>query len=156
RRASQNVGAWESHAGWDHAYSSRINTNRRCRPLVMPGLDPGIHRKKAYRSGWIAGSSPAMTPESFSKPLDQAGIDQQPVEAARLRAASAGVKKSLAALENPFLLGEGGIERQPGRLLHHERKIGPLDRVERGSEADGFKIDRIDRVIGRVIARIVG
>ena len=32
--------------------------------LVMPGLDPGIHRssqKALSRKGWIAGSSPAMT-----------------------------------------------------------------------------------------------
>jgi hypothetical protein len=29
---------------------------------VMRGLDPRIHRKKQFsRSGWIAGSSPAMT-----------------------------------------------------------------------------------------------
>jgi hypothetical protein len=28
----------------------------------MPGLDPGIHRKKCFnRRRWIAGSSPAMT-----------------------------------------------------------------------------------------------
>jgi hypothetical protein len=31
----------------------------------MPGLDPGIHRKKDdfEQKGWIAGSSPAMTAE---------------------------------------------------------------------------------------------
>src|SRR5262245_38275114 len=30
--------------------------------IVMPGLDPGIHRKKHFkRRRWIAGSSPAMT-----------------------------------------------------------------------------------------------
>jgi hypothetical protein len=32
--------------------------------LVMPGLDPGIHRMdKGCFEGWIAGSSPAMTEE---------------------------------------------------------------------------------------------
>src|SRR5262249_28393588 len=67
----------------------------------------------------------------FSKSFDQAGVDQQPIETPCLRAAGAGVKKPLAALENSFLLGERGIERQAGRLLHDERKIGPLDRVER-------------------------
>src|SRR4029077_9314115 len=71
---------------------------------------------------------------SGSKPLDQAGVDQQAVEAPRLRAAGTGVEQPLAALENALLLGEGGIERQAGRLLHHERKIGPLDRIERGGE----------------------
>ena len=63
--------------------------------------------------------------------LDQPGVDQQPVEAPRLRAAGAGVKKALAALENSLLLGERGIERQAGRLLHDERQIRSLDRVER-------------------------
>src|SRR6516225_6580328 len=33
----------------------------------MPGLDPGIHRKKRFkRGGWIAGSSPAMTDASWA------------------------------------------------------------------------------------------
>jgi len=27
----------------------------------MPGLDPGIHLPRSLRSGWMAGSSPAMT-----------------------------------------------------------------------------------------------
>jgi hypothetical protein len=29
--------------------------------FVMRGLDPRIHREKIFRSGWIAGSGPAMT-----------------------------------------------------------------------------------------------
>src|SRR5882724_4645305 len=76
-----------------------------------------------------------------SKPFDQAGVDEQPIEATRLGAAGAGVEQPLAALQNSFLLGEGGIERQAGCLLHNERKIGALNRVERGGEIDGFEID---------------
>src|SRR5712692_1955027 len=93
--------------------------------------------------------------ERASKPLDQAGVDQQPIEASRLRAAGAAVEQSLAALQNFFLLGERRVERQPGRLLHDQREIGPLDGVERGAEVDRFEVDRIDRVIGREIARII-
>jgi hypothetical protein len=42
-----------------------MTDGRRLAPVVMPGLDPGIHsvsleRKKAPME-WIAGSSPAMT-----------------------------------------------------------------------------------------------
>src|SRR5262245_17039363 len=85
-----------------------------------------------------------------SKPLDEAGVDQQPVEAPRLRAAGTGVEQPLAALENALLLGEGGIERQASRLLDDERKIRPLDRVERGGEVDGPEVDGVDGVkIGR-------
>src|SRR5580704_18787114 len=37
---------------------------RNANTFVMPGLDPGIHllRKTFFEAGWIAGSSPAMTP----------------------------------------------------------------------------------------------
>src|SRR5262249_26090831 len=66
------------------------------------------------------------------------------------------VKKPLAALENSFLLGERGIERQAGRLLHDERKIGPLDRVERRGQIGGVEIYRVGCVIGGVITRGVG
>ena len=44
--------------------------------------------------------------------FDQAGIDQQPVEAARLGATGAAVEQALAALENLLLLGKGRIEAQ--------------------------------------------
>src|SRR5262245_24895744 len=100
----------------------------------MPGLDPGIHRKNASWK-WIGcrvkpGNDVAVSLE----PLDQAGVDQQPIEAARLGAAGAGVEQPLAALKDSLLLGERRIERQAGGLLHDERKIGTLDRVERGGQ----------------------
>ena len=40
------------------------------------------------------------------EPPDQAGIDQESIEASRLGPASAGVEKSLAAFENFLLLGK--------------------------------------------------
>ena len=43
---------------------------------------------------------------SWSKPLDQAGVDQQPVEAPRLRAVGAAIEQAVAALQDALLLGE--------------------------------------------------
>jgi hypothetical protein len=40
------------------------------------------------------------------EPPDQAGIDQDSIEASRLGPAGAGVEKSLAAFENFLLLGK--------------------------------------------------
>src|SRR5262249_9574815 len=121
-------------------------------------------RKRAYagdpysrgRCSWVPAFAGTTAQRQCSKALDEAGVDQQPIEAPRLSAAGAGVKQPLAALENFLLLGERGIERQAGRLLHDERKIGSLDRVERGGQIDRFEIDRVDRVVGGEIARIVG
>src|SRR5262245_31105719 len=46
----------------------RRYTDGRCPRLVMPGLDPGIHRNEGLRSKrWIAGSSPAMTAAGTTK-----------------------------------------------------------------------------------------
>ena len=40
-----------------HVDALLLHTKGRCRGLVMPGLDPGIHRKKDFNPrGWIAGS----------------------------------------------------------------------------------------------------
>src|SRR6266511_4750770 len=88
------------------------------------------------------------------QPLDQAGVDQQPIEAPRLRSAATGIEQSLAALENPLLLGKRGIERQAGGLLHDQRKIGSVDGLERGRRIDRFEVDRVDRVIGGEVARV--
>src|SRR5712692_2927705 len=68
-------------------------------------------------------------PFSRLEMLDQAGVDQEPVEAPRLLAAGAGVEQALAAFEDFLLLGERGVERQTGALLDDQREIGRLDRV---------------------------
>src|SRR5262249_61130324 len=86
----------------DARYSGRI-TNRRCRRVVMPGLDPGIHlpSQEVFRRWMDCRVKPGNDALQLClKPLDQAGVDQQPVEAPSLRAAGAGVKQALAALEN--------------------------------------------------------
>src|SRR5437016_7255506 len=64
-----------------------------------------------------------VTEGAALKPIDQPGLDQEPVEAACLGPAGAIIEQALAALEDAFLLGERGIERKPGRLLHHQRQI---------------------------------
>src|SRR5882672_3220179 len=63
--------------------------------------------------------------------LDQPGVDQQPVEAPDFGAAGALEKQSVTALKNLLLFREGRIERQTGRLLHDNRKIGRLEAVQR-------------------------
>jgi len=71
----------------------------------------------AMRRDFAQAAHSTLTPQSgervsesaapaLSKPLDQAGVDEQPVEAACLGAAGAGVEQSLAAFQDPFLLGE--------------------------------------------------
>src|SRR5690242_9958568 len=86
--------------------------------------------------------------------LDEGGGDQQPVEAPRLRAVAAVVIDALAALEDLLLLGKRGIERQAGELLDHQRQVGPVERVECGRHVARLEVDRIDRVVGREIARV--
>src|SRR5262249_47043291 len=89
------------------------------------------------------------------KPFDQAGIDQEPIEASRFGTARAGVEKSLAAFENFLLLGERGIERKTCGLQYNQWKIGTFDHVERRGQIVRFEIGRIDRVVGGEISRIV-
>src|SRR5260221_365731 len=59
--------------------------------------------------------------------FDQAGVDQQAIEAARLRAASAVVEPAIAALEYLLLLDERRIERQARAFLDDQGEIRPLD-----------------------------
>src|SRR5881392_4001055 len=79
--------------------------------------------------------------------LDQPGVDQQAVEAARFLAAGAGKEQATAALQHPLLLGEGRVERQPRDLLHDQRQIWRLNGVECGGEVDRLEVDRVDGVI---------
>jgi hypothetical protein len=76
--------------------------------------------------------------------LDQAGLDQKPVETARLGAGRAAVEPPLAAIEDLLLLGKGRVERQAGGLLDDQRQEGRLQRVERRRDVRRFKIDRVD------------
>jgi len=65
------------------------------------------------------------------QPLDQAGLDQQPIEAPRFGAVGAQEEPSLAAFEDFLLFGKSRIERQPGGFLDDQRQIGRFQRVER-------------------------
>src|SRR5262245_6360784 len=47
-----------------------------------------------------------------SQSLDEASVDQQPIEAARLGTVGAAVEQPAATLENPFLFREGRVEWQ--------------------------------------------
>src|SRR4051812_3779993 len=76
---------------------------KRMDPRIKPAGDRNI-AWRAYGGARVAHRGRGASVQS--KSFDQAGIDQQPVEAPRLRAAGAGVKKALAALENSLLLGE--------------------------------------------------
>src|SRR5450755_759124 len=87
--------------------------------------------------------------------LDHTGIDQEAVEALGLRAVAAGIEHALASQHDLLLLREGGIERNAGSLLDHQRQIGAIDRVHHRRTLHRFEIDRVDRIIGRVIAWIV-
>src|SRR5262249_8406794 len=67
-----------------------------------------------------------------SKSLNQTRVDQQPIEASRLRTAGAEIEQAAATLEDFSLLREGGIERHSRPLQHHQRKVRRVERIERG------------------------
>src|SRR5215831_1424456 len=67
-----------------------------------------------------------------SKSLNQACVDQQPVEPPRLRAAGAEIEQAAAALEDLLLLHEAPIERHSRPFQHHQGEIGRVERIERG------------------------
>ena len=89
--------------------------------------------------------NPWIMPASISKPVEAAGFG----------AVLAGVEHALAAQHDVLLLLERRIERDAGGFLDHQRQIGAVDRVHHGRTLTGSKLIGVDRVIGRVIARIV-
>src|SRR5881394_2245536 len=89
------------------------------------------------------------------KVLHKARFDQQAVEASRLSAVLARIKQALAAEHDVLLLLEGGIERDAGGFLDHQRQIGCIDRVHDRRALHGLEVHGIDGVVGREIARIV-
>src|SRR5262249_11276553 len=88
--------------------------------------------------------------------LDQAGVDEEAIEAPRLRAAGASVEQALAAFEYLLLLGERGIERESSGLLQNQGQVWRLDRLKRRGKIDAVEIDGVDRVVGREIGRVIG
>src|SRR5260221_6541348 len=93
---------------------------------------------------------------TWSELLDQADVNQQPVEAARLCAIRAQIELALAAAENALLLDEGGIERHAGRLQHHQRQIGCVKAAHGGGQIRRLKIQRVDSVVSGEVARVGG
>ena len=63
------------------------------------------------------------------KSVNQAGIEQQPIKATRFCAVLAGIEAAATAQHDLFLLGEGRIKGDAGRLLDYQRQIGAIDRV---------------------------
>src|SRR5215510_835796 len=87
--------------------------------------------------------------------FDQPGIDQKPVEPARLCAARAAEEGALAAFEDRFLLCEGSVERKPRGFLHNERQVGRFEPLEGGRDIDRIKVDRVYGVVGCEIGRLI-
>ena len=73
--------------------------------------------------------------------LDQAGIDQQTIEAPSLGPAGARIECATAALEDLLLLGEGGVERHPGGLQHDQREVCCIERIESRGHIYRHEID---------------
>ena len=95
--------------------------------------------------GPIAGDKPLISPASISSRLKRRA-SAPPAQR---------IEQAAAALHDRLLLGEGGIERQPGCLLHDDGQIGGIERVTRGRYVGRFEVDRVDRVVGGEIAAIV-
>src|SRR3981081_2107501 len=64
--------------------------------------------------------------------LDEAGVDQQPVETPRFGAIVALIEQPVAALHDLLLLDEAGIARQARGFLDDQRQIRRIEPVQRG------------------------
>src|SRR5262249_54290992 len=85
----------------------------------------------------------------------QPGIDQQPIEPTRLAPALTTVKDAAATRQNVLLLRERSIERDPGRLQDSQWKERSVQRIERRGKLGRSEVDRVDRIVRGVVARIV-
>ena len=57
-------------------------------------------------------------------------------------------------MEDSLLLGEGGIERHARGLLHDQWQVRRVEHVEGRAQRDRREVDGIDRIVGRVVARV--
>src|SRR5690349_275598 len=148
-QASRKSATWNG----SDSVQQRIRKAAACSPATI-----AAHERTGPTSGrLIRRSAPwdMVDMDARSEVLDQPGIDEKAIESARLGAAIAEVECAAAAPQDLLLLEEGWVERQPGRLLDHQRKVGRLQYVERGGKIDRVEVDRVDRVIGGEVARIV-
>ena len=104
--------------------------------------DPTIARSVGLR-----GLDPTYSLES----LDQAGVDQQAVEAPRLRAVAA-IEQPLQRSRICFCSANEGSSGRPAASCTISGRYGP-SMVRSGRQIDRFEVDRVDRIGGEV-ARI--
>src|SRR3984893_3683397 len=129
----------------------RITMTKNPEKPSRPRPNSRFARQHSRRRLRLAGNLKAGSLQS----VHQASVYQKPVEAAGFRAVLAGVEHSLAAQHDLLLLLERRVERDTGGFLDHQRQIGPVDRIHHRGTLDRFEADRIDRVISRVIGRVV-
>src|SRR4029077_15510131 len=110
--------------------------------LPLPGRRSGTPSLCPVRSSRATLSSKSNRSATQLQSLDQAGVDQQPIEAARFGTMVAAVEQAVAALEHFLLLDEARIERHPGGLLHDQRKVGRLDPLARRRQVQRPEVDR--------------
>src|SRR5580693_4598462 len=140
---------------------SAPSISRRCaKPTFAPPAMTAPRRPTRWRAGCgkksrSGRSCRGLEEEPGLQSVDHPGVDQQPVEPAGFGAAPAGVKYAPAAQHDVLLLLERRIERDAGGFLNHQRQVGAVDRVHHGGTLHRFEIDGIDRVIGRIIARVI-
>src|ERR1700690_4111309 len=140
---------------------SAPSTSRRCaKRICAPPAMTAPRRPTRWRAGCGRKSASGRSCRSLenefgSQSVDHPGVDQQPVEPAGFVAALAGVKHALAAQHDVLLLLERRIERDAGGFLDHQRQVGAVDRVHHGRTLHRLEIDGVDRVIGRIIARVI-
>src|SRR5262245_19946493 len=100
--------------------------------------EPGNRLRQGIVPTWVLSS----------KSDDQSRVDQQPVEAARLRAVAATIEQPTATLKDALLLRELRVERKARRLQHNQRQIGRVEHVECGRQITRPEIDAVDGVVG--------
>src|SRR5262245_11239260 len=135
------------------------HTDRRHQTALIPSFQVQTRERARRRPIFAESGAPINTRSSRrarlrSESLDQAGVDEQPVEAAGLRAAAAEIEHAATAAEDLLLLRERGVERDPRRFQHHQRKVGRIERIERGRQVDWAEVHPLDGVVGGEIARI--
>lgn len=91
-----------------------------------------------------------------SKPFDQAGINQKPVEAARFGSIVAAKEEAFAALKNGFLFDERWIERHARCLEDEQRQIGRVQAVDGNVQIARRELDRVDGIVSFEKTRIAG
>src|SRR5262249_42548121 len=102
---------------------ARLNVFRPC----WRGLQCASMIYRCVRANAV--TSPRVRGEEALEPADDAGVDQQTVEAACLGAVATGVGRAVTSQHDILLLFEGRVERNTGGFESNERQIGAVDAV---------------------------